>query len=43
MWTFIGGKQLPSIVYKVRLVTLQDSEPTIAAPLTTIDVEAHRQ
>ena len=24
IWTFIGGKQLPSIVYKVRMVVLQD-------------------
>ena len=42
VWAFIGGKQLPSAVYKVRLVALQDVEPaTIAPPLTTITTVVH--
>lgn len=37
IWSFIGGKQLPSVVYKVRMVTLQDAAQTaIRPPLTTI-------
>ena len=37
IWTFIGGKQLPSIVYKVRLVVLQDeNQVAIQPPLTII-------
>ena len=37
MWACIGAKQLPSIVYRLRLVTLQDIEPLQAgAPITTI-------
>ena len=37
LWAFIGGKQLPSAVYRVRLVALQDLEPrSIGQPLTTI-------
>jgi hypothetical protein len=38
IWAFIGGKQLPSVVYKIRLVSLQDITPTaIQPPVTKID------
>lgn len=37
VWAFIGGKQLPSVVYRVRMVTLQDAAQTaVQPPLTTI-------
>jgi len=37
IWAFIGGKQLPSAVYKVRMVVLQDVEPAaIAPPITRV-------
>jgi hypothetical protein len=37
IWAFIGGKQLPSVAYKVRMVTLQDAAQTkVQQPLTTI-------
>lgn len=37
LWAFIGGKYLPSVVYRIRLVTLQDAEPrSIGRPITTI-------
>lgn len=37
LWAFLGGKQLPSVVYRVRLVVLQDIEPRgIGQPITTI-------
>jgi hypothetical protein len=37
VWAFIGGRQLPSAIYKMRLVTLQDREPaSIAPPITRI-------
>jgi Pvc16 N-terminal domain len=37
LWAFIGAKQLPSVVYRVRLVALQDDEPaTVGAPITRI-------
>jgi len=26
MWAFVGGKQLPSLVYKIRLVVVQDQQ-----------------
>ncbi|MBV9773848.1 MAG: DUF4255 domain-containing protein [Gemmatimonadetes bacterium] len=32
VWAFIGGKQLPSAIYKVRMVILQDLEPTAVQP-----------
>jgi hypothetical protein len=38
VWGFIGAKQLPSAIYKVRLVVLQDESLTaIQPPLTTIN------
>jgi hypothetical protein len=37
LWAFVGGKQLPSVVYRVRAVTVQDDEITgIHVPITTI-------
>ena len=37
VWAFIGAKQLPSVVYKVRMVTLQDASKTVVQPpITTI-------
>lgn len=38
MWACIGAKQLPSVVYRLRLVELQDSEPLgTGAPITSIE------
>jgi hypothetical protein len=37
VWAFIGGKQVPSVIYRVRMVALQDAEPdAIQSPVTTI-------
>ena len=44
IWTFIGGKQLPSVIYKVRMVSLQDDTPTaIQPPLTKIHTNLHKR
>jgi hypothetical protein len=32
IWAFIGGKQLPSAIYRLRLVALQDLEPAAVGP-----------
>ena len=32
VWAFIGGKQLPSALYKVRVVVLRDEEPLSVGP-----------
>lgn len=38
VWGFVGGKQLPSAVYRIRMVVLQDRTPAgIRPPLTAID------
>jgi hypothetical protein len=43
IWAFVGGKQLPSVVYKVRMVAVQDRAPMeIMPPITAVDLEAHR-
>jgi hypothetical protein len=43
IWGFIGGKQLPSVIYKVRLLTLQDeTQKAIQAPLRTINSDLGR-
>ena len=42
IWAFIGGKQLPSVIYRVRMVTLRDSAPDqVGAPITRIDTTLH--
>ncbi len=39
MWAFLGGKQLPSALYKVRLVTLQDRDtPRLQPPVTSVAI-----
>lgn len=44
VWAFIGGKQLPSVIYKVRLVVLQDEAyRAIQPPLKAIDTNLHSQ
>jgi hypothetical protein len=38
LWSFVGGKQLPSALYRVRLVALQDEEPVgVGEPILRID------
>jgi hypothetical protein len=38
MWAYIGAKYLPSVVYRVRMILLQDSEPQgIGKPIATIE------
>jgi hypothetical protein len=40
IWAFIGGKQLPSVVYKVRMVAVQDeAQMAVQPPVTTIKTE----
>lgn len=37
VWAFIGGKQLPSVVYKVKVVVVQDDAiAEIGPPITTL-------
>lgn len=38
VWAFIGGKQLPSVIYKVRMIAIQDqTQKDIQQPITVID------
>jgi hypothetical protein len=42
VWAFIGGKQLPSVIYRVRMVALQDEALTeIQPPLTSIYMDLY--
>ena len=44
IWGFIGGKQLPSVFYKVRLLTLQDeTQKAIQAPIKAMNSDLGRQ
>lgn len=39
-WAYLGSKYLPSAIYRVRMVLLQDIEPMeISRPITTINAE----
>jgi hypothetical protein len=43
IWAYVGGKQLPSALYKVRLVALQDAAPAaVGPPVTTIGAALHQ-
>jgi hypothetical protein len=42
IWAFIGGKQLPSALYKVRMLTLQDAGPTIETPIAQVAPVLHQ-
>lgn len=40
MWACLGAKHLPSVVYRLRVVALQDVEPLgTGAPITVIDTQ----
>ena len=43
VWAFVGGKLLPSAIYKIRMVVLQDREPlAIGDPITTLNIDLGR-
>ena len=42
LWAAVGGKQLPSVVYRVRLVAVQDVEPgSIQPPVSEVSAGIH--
>lgn len=42
LWAYIGAKYLPSVVYRVRMVVLQDDEPAgIDQPIGSIETVVH--
>ena len=44
VWAFIGAKQLPSVIYKVRMVSLQSIAPTlIQPPIVEINTNLYSQ
>jgi hypothetical protein len=39
IWAYIGGKQLPSVVYKIRMIMLQDvAQAAVELPLTKVTI-----
>lgn len=42
IWAFVGGKQLPSALYKVRMLTLQDTAPALETPIAQIAPVLHQ-
>jgi hypothetical protein len=44
IWAFIGGKQLPSVIYKIRMVSIQSLAPrAIQLPVMAINTNLHSQ
>jgi hypothetical protein len=44
VWAFIGAKQLPSVIYKVRLVSLREDSPKgVQLPIVTISSNLRHQ
>lgn len=38
VWAFVGGKQLPSVIYKVRMIAIQDQvQSDVKQPITVVD------
>ncbi len=40
LWSIMGGKYMPSVVYKMRLAVIQDTEPRGTGIITEIDLGA---
>jgi len=44
VWAFVGGKQLPSVIYRVRMIVLQDVEQSsIQPPITKMSATSRSQ
>jgi hypothetical protein len=44
IWATLGAKYLPSVLYRVRLITLQDQEPQhIGKPISSLSVETYKK
>lgn len=42
LWAYVGAKYLPSAVYRIRMLALQNQEPTgVEQPITAIDLAVH--
>lgn len=42
IWAFIGGKHLPSVYYKIRVISLSDNEaPSIGPPVLVVNSDIH--
>lgn len=43
IWAFVGGKQLPSALYKLRMLVLQDQAPSgLGPPILTVNIRGQR-
>ena len=44
IWSYVGGKHLPSVVYRIGMVSLQDqSDLNIQPPIKVIDMKVHSE
>ncbi len=42
VWAYIGGKHLPSVYYKIRMLSLQDKQtPRIGTPILNVNNDIH--
>jgi hypothetical protein len=42
LWATLGGKYLPSVLYKMRTITIEDDTPGILAePIADIEINGH--
>ena len=42
LWTYLGAKYLPSVVYRMRMAVLQDTEPMdVGPPVTAVETVIH--
>ncbi|RDE24675.1 DUF4255 domain-containing protein [Motiliproteus coralliicola] len=41
IWAYLGGKHLPSVLYKMRVISLQDMSSEIGPPVLTVNSDLH--
>lgn len=42
LWAMLGGKYMPSVLYKVRMLMIEDSQPEISSLITSIEIGSKR-
>ena len=42
LWAMLGGRYMPSALYRFRMLMIEDSQPEPSSIITTIDINSHR-
>ena len=42
LWAMLGGRYMPSVLYRLRMLMMEDTQPESQSIITTIDINSHR-